>query len=153
MKVIFLDIDGVLNNRDTWGNRPLIKAFDKDCIAAFNKIIDATGARIVISSSWRNLFKYEQLCALLRNVGVRGAILDQTPTVSLSRRRGAEIKAWLDNGLWPEIDGFIILDDETDMGELLDHLIQTDYNVGLTDGMADIAIERLRGNGSSKFDY
>ena len=153
MKVIFLDIDGVLNNRDTWGNRPLIKAFDKDCIAAFNKIIDATDARIVISSSWRNIFAYEQLRTLLKNVGVKGIILGQTPTISLSGRRGAEIKEWLDNGLWPEIDGFIILDDETDMNEVESHLVQTNSNVGLTDDMANIAIERLKGNGSSKFDY
>ena len=150
MKIIFLDIDGVLNNSRCWGNRPAIKAFDKECIIAFNEIIDATKARIVISSSWRNLFTYDSLCDILRKVGVKGAILDVTPTVSIHRHRGAEIKAWLDTKLWPEINSFIILDDEADMEDLKDHLLQTDSYTGLTSNMAVIAIERLKGNGSSK---
>lgn len=152
MKIIFLDIDGVLNNSKCWGKRPVIRAFDQNCIQAFNRIVDATEAYIVISSSWRNVFKYNELCAMLRKVGVQGPILDKTPMVKLSGHRGAEIKAWLRNGIWPEIDGFVILDDEADMDGLGDHLIQTNNEIGLTEVMADIAIERLKGDGSSKFN-
>ncbi len=60
--IIFLDFDGVLNteqhqaklavdrlpNKDAWG--PL---FDPRAVANLRKIIDATDAAIVISSSWR----------------------------------------------------------------------------------------------------
>ena len=63
MKVIFLDIDGVLNterkalqayegkceSHDEFG-----RMFDEESLCWLNKIIDETGAEIVISSSWRN---------------------------------------------------------------------------------------------------
>ncbi|MDE6338813.1 MAG: hypothetical protein K2K97_03370 [Muribaculaceae bacterium] len=63
--VIFLDFDGVLNTeqyqarlavegkptKDAWG--PL---FDPRAVGNLKKIIDATDAEIVISSSWRYLY-------------------------------------------------------------------------------------------------
>ena len=56
MKVIFLDIDGVLNSRrydakrDKNGNTNI----DETRLPLVKRIVDATGARIVLSSSWRN---------------------------------------------------------------------------------------------------
>ena len=77
MKVIFLDIDGVLNTpasiklapifvegAPTWYGRHL-HAFDKNCISALNKITDATKAKIVISSTWRLMFEQAQRYCLI----------------------------------------------------------------------------------------
>ena len=65
MKVIFLDIDGVLNThesattlRESFVERGAdlmgFNRFDKNCVARVNRITDETGAKIVISSSWRH---------------------------------------------------------------------------------------------------
>ena len=59
MKIIFLDIDGVLCTAKSVGllktniDGRLAKQFDPDCVVRLNHITDATGAQIVISSSWR----------------------------------------------------------------------------------------------------
>ena len=47
MKLIFLDVDGVLN-RDTTEQH-----FEDDCLGALKYLVDKTGARIVLSSTWR----------------------------------------------------------------------------------------------------
>lgn len=47
MKVIFLDIDGVLKEEDCHAE------FKDECFARLKKIVDATGAEIILSSSWR----------------------------------------------------------------------------------------------------
>ena len=65
MKVIFLDIDGVINT-EKWVAYSIENGlpvhdkydgqhtFDENCLYWLNKIIDETGAQIIISSSWRN---------------------------------------------------------------------------------------------------
>ena len=47
MKVIFLDIDGVLKQEDYDAE------FQDECFARLKRIVDATGAIIILSSSWR----------------------------------------------------------------------------------------------------
>ncbi len=47
MKVIFLDIDGVLKEEDYDAE------FKDECFARLKRIVDATGAEIILSSSWR----------------------------------------------------------------------------------------------------
>ncbi len=47
MKVIFLDIDGVLKEEDYDAE------FKDECFARLKQIVDATGAEIILSSSWR----------------------------------------------------------------------------------------------------
>lgn len=54
-KVIFLDIDGVLCNLEQWKTHlpDNEHPFDPICVERLNRIIEKTGAEIVISSSWR----------------------------------------------------------------------------------------------------
>ena len=49
MKIIFLDIDGVLNQTGNAASLP----FDPNCVMYLNHVIKETGAHIVISSAWR----------------------------------------------------------------------------------------------------
>jgi hypothetical protein len=73
--------------------------------------------------------------------GVRPAyILDSTPNLG-NAKRGVEIAEWLDDH--PEVTHFVILDDDQDMEDLMDHLILIDPEVGLTDADADEVIKRL----------
>ncbi len=65
MKIIFLDIDGVLNHmywlKKMKGVEGDKKFFDPDCVRRLNTITDKTGAKIVLSSSWRIGKTKEQL--------------------------------------------------------------------------------------------
>ena len=146
MKIIFLDIDGVLNTISNWGSRPIEKRFTPECIAALNRITEYTGAKIVISSTWRNIMGYYELSALLHSVGIEGEIIGKTPLVKLSGGpRGEEIERFLYEYRKSEFDvsSFVILDDDTDMGDLMEHLVWCSPNTGLTEGLADIAIRKL----------
>jgi hypothetical protein len=86
MKIIFLDIDGVLNNvycesRDKFGC-----TFHSNFVDNLRSIIDKTGAKIVISSSWRtdgldimkDLWKYRDL---------PGEVIDVTPDYRFNKTR------------------------------------------------------------------
>ncbi len=149
MKVIFLDIDGVLVNTDALlAGRKLDGnvRFAPECVRALNAITEATGAALVISSNWRRFNK--DMFAILAENGVRGQIIGQTPDLGTVRRsgvvvtvdRGREILAWLS---LHRPERFIILDDEDDMGDLLPRLVQTDYSTGLTESDAQRAIGLL----------
>ena len=141
MKVIFLDIDGVLNSSET---AALYGGFDKFSPAAvgrLNWLTDRTEAKIVVSSAWRFGRSVLELKQILSDQGVTGEVIDKTPTKMSLRNRGQEIQHWMDNN--STLDEFVILDDDSDMGHLLDHLVQTDFNVGLTDVEMHECIRRL----------
>ena len=106
MKVLFLDIDGVLNDavniHNLMDDKPTKEHLD--CLKA---ILDATGAKVVLSSTWRLFPDSRNIVKnCLRNIG--SDIYDKTK--ELSKGRGAEIKEWLDRH--PEVDKFVILDDD-----------------------------------------
>lgn len=150
MKIIFLDIDGVLVNKAALlaGRGPDGNVrFAPECVRALNAITDATGAAFVISSNWRK-FNQDMFTILAAN-GVTGKIYGMTPDLDVKRasgvwmaiERGQEIRAWMGR-LW-QPERFVILDDEDDMGEFLPQLVRTNYEIGLTDGDAQRAIAML----------
>ncbi len=117
MKVIFLDIDGVLNCQRTaiafsgvsWSGSAGIRAkMDEVAIQLIKRIAKQAGAQIVLSSSWRNDNNWQSIGPAL---GLN--ILDRTPTHSGSR--GDEIAAWLVQH--PEVETYAIIDDD---GSMLD---------------------------------
>ena len=111
MKVIFLDIDGVLCIHapdGNWGAED-DDVLSADCCRRLKEIVDATGCKLVLSSSWR-LFRenVSSLFAQLRPFGItRADFLGGTP---LLEERGEEILAWL--ARHPLVGRFIALDDE-----------------------------------------
>jgi len=125
IKVIFLDIDGVLNNPKQWGNRFLDLRFDEECVNQFNRIVEATNAKIVLSTSWRKLYKYDILTKVLKDVGVRGEFIGITPALhSLHSQRGDEINEWIKYYGRKNIDSFVVLDDDSDMDKVLGHFVK-----------------------------
>ena len=149
--IIFLDIDGVVNNSDitkfegrtgeyAYGVFTSEKYFDSNCVACLNKIIEATGADIVISSSWRILFDKETLSSFFERQGVKGTIIDCTRRDSQGLR-GLDIQDWLDRH--PEVKSFVILDDVDDMAHLMPYLIHTTYDKGLEEHHVNEAIAML----------
>lgn len=144
MGLIFLDIDGVLNSQRTpFG--PCSCETDPINVKALNRITDATGAWIIVSSIWR--FRYparSMMQALLSAKGVTGVIEGTTPKLTGDSTRGDEIKAWLDaHPGWKDVP-FIIIDDDPDIAPFQDRFIQTSFETGLTEADADRAIAMLR---------
>lgn len=148
VKVIFLDIDGVLNNLESLrfprvrveSSQHSYSAAHPSCIKALNQIIAATEARIVISSTWRGI-GLAVLFEIFHQWGVRGMTVGYTPLWDRSNERGDEIASWLSGH--PEVESFVILDDCDDMGHLRHRLVQTNYEIGLTAEDADRATAML----------
>jgi hypothetical protein len=147
MKVIFLDIDGVMNNLESLrfprtkvaSSKHSYSVAHPSCVEALNRITSATDARIVISSTWRGI-GLQVLFEIFHQWGITGKTIGYTPLGGRTCERGAEIQEWLSAH---EVDSFVILDDGDDMGHVRHRLVQTDYQVGLTEADADRAIAIL----------
>jgi hypothetical protein len=124
MKIIFLDIDGVLNSHaymtkmgELWDDPA--NQIDPELVARLNKITDATGAKLVISSTWRLPFldycRIDMLAELMASYGITGEVIGMTPAIGMTgsnERRGREIAIWLADNLYFKVETFIVLDDD-----------------------------------------
>ena len=162
MKVIFLDIDGVLNCAtsksrcidDVCG---VIHGIDSDKVKRLAKIVEATGAQIILSSDWKDGWekyytsqKPSHAKYLDNHLYKKGklTIKDKTPnTHKGSWFRGSEIIAYL--RMHQDIKNYVILDDtffdDFANKEIEEHLVLTNREVGLTDGDVNDAIKILLG--------
>jgi hypothetical protein len=151
--ILFLDIDGVLvtaanwidASRQTLGDDPPVAS--PVAVAALNRILREAGAQIVVSSSWRK-FGRRYLDRCFARWKVQSPIFSMTPDMSRQQRvisigapRWLEIDTWLRTTGTPR--KFVILDDEHDMGPLQPYLIQSTFQQGLTEELADKAIAML----------
>jgi hypothetical protein len=146
MRVVFLDIDGVLNSdpflSESCQGRfvPHGDIIDRIAVGFLNEIVEKSGAKIVISSSWRNGFKWDALVDLLRIVGVKGDIIDKTPRTFSYLPRGAEIAKWLSEN---PVDGMVCLDDALDMTVVEPWTVRTDFAEGLVQRHVELALAVL----------
>jgi hypothetical protein len=148
MRIIFLDIDGVLNSSKfikrlgkSWTGAQI----DPEAVSILNEIIRETEAKIVISSSWRIVFSLERINSILNDNGFVGEIIGETPRVDWEPySRGNEIQMWLDSN--PDIESFVIIDDYSDMGELIKFLVQTKTDDGLLKKHIPLIIKLLTNN-------
>ena len=152
MRLIFLDIDGVLNiyspsyytsrlrkDQDT-------KWVEPHLVERLEWLIEHTDAYIVVSSSWRTIMddlKYE-----LEREGFRywDKVIGKTPVL---KHRGEEIKAFLDSFEEP-IEAFVVLEDEIEdvCGEKCNEIdprfvVEVDSKNGLTHQNIEKAYEIL----------
>ncbi len=110
-------------------------------VERLNQITEATGAKIVWSSSWRLFWDFEDAKQRFPEWGIEAELIGTTP--SMAGPRGNEIQAWLDNH--PEVEAFIIVDDSTDMVHLRDRLVRTRFQddiPGLVPGLQDHHVEQ-----------
>lgn len=162
-KVIFLDIDGVLNS-DAYMKKQLDNSskgieseIDPATLILLKKAVDTTGAKIVLSSSWRITRKCNELEKFLMKFGI--SLSGKTPYVD--GKRGLEIKQYLSEN--ENVEQYLILDDEIFESfdeELVNHLILTKldqnyhgFGEGLTDKHIKQIVERFgRVNKRERFD-
>lgn len=132
MKVVFLDIDGVLNSHRSavaFGGMPFDAVahrtrFDEVAVRLIGGIAETAGAQIVLSSSWRNDCNWRTIGPAL---GL--TIVDRTP--SYLGPRGKEIAAWL--AAHPEVTNYAIVDDDGDMlPEQMPFFVHTHMQDGFT---------------------
>ena len=133
-KVIFLDIDGVLNSviydrerGEDDGN------IDRSRLPLLKRIIDETGAEVVLSTSWRRHWDRspekrdelgDELDKIFGEFGI--TISGKTPLLG---ERAHEISAWLTEH--PEVCAFAVIDDIfAGWGELSDHVVKTNARIG-----------------------
>ena len=162
-KIIFLDIDGVLNtkwwysqmdrntHRDKYGY-----AFDPQAVANLRKIVEETGADIVISSSWKCM-GLSQMEDIWKDRNLPDIIIGITPnsvsdellidadidSMELFHIRGEEIKEWLKKH-GKRVCNYVIIDDMDNMlpGQQ-SHFVQTNPEMGITEDDAEKAIAIL----------
>lgn len=151
-RVLFLDIDGVLNsaewfarmNCDALSRDPISNMLDPECVARLNGLLDKCGASVVVSSSWRIIHSVDAIESALKEVGFVGKIIGSTP--KYLGCRGAEIA----KRLWVEgrgAENICILDDDADMAHLEPSLVRTSWSVGLTDADCAKALALFEGRG------
>lgn len=128
MKVLFLDVDGVLNSINTTSFKNNPWPTDPYMCFLVGKIQLDTDCAIVVSSSWRH---HPEGMELLRKRF--NNVIDKTG--SDGRCRGDEIQAWLDQH--PEVTAYAILDDDADMlvGQA-ENFFKTTFQDGLTEDIA-----------------
>jgi hypothetical protein len=131
MKILFLDIDGVVNGDATLRrNRRLI---DPQLAALVRGILSAVpGLLVVLSSSWRYSAKGRNV--IERRVAPSH---DVTPILhDITLERGHEIEAWLVEH--PGVERYAILDDDPAMlPHQLPNFFQTSSESGITEEIAN----------------
>jgi len=127
MKVIFLDIDGVLNCAKTPNPRKLPYVVDPKLLRRFERLVERTKAKVVLASTWR----YDPAGIFsARHWGIR--FIDVIPDMP-GRPRRDEILAWLKHH--PRVKRFAVIDDEDDELDELP-LFQPSAATGLTTEIA-----------------
>lgn len=155
MKVVFLDFNGIL---DTYDNMDVV---DLDNLNRLKTIVDVTGAKVVLTTSNKNnYYRSGKIRGILKYIidSLLEAGIDVIGMVPMLDSREKEIHAYLD--MHPEVEEFVILDDDYDMPSFKDNLILLPSQSigpeqnGLEDEHVERAIEILgvNYNLSDKFD-
>ena len=157
MKIIFLDIDGVISTHSSKmeayrtqyecsSMQYQANHIDTKLVKNLKQLQGIMNAKIVISSAWRYSWSLNELRWFLQN---RGNISPETVIATTLYRddgsRGLEIREYLE--LHPEITDFIILDDDQDIEdapELVPWWIRTKLEEGFTEEMLERALLTLR---------
>jgi hypothetical protein len=151
--LIFLDIDGVLNSARFLSERAggegvvivdgqfdATHTIDPERVAFLNRLVEESGARVVLSSSWRCLFGLERTQRSLQAKGFAGRLADATVRL-VGRPRHAEIRHYLAG--FSRVPNFVVLDDDLGAGDgLCEHFVRVED--GLEPAHVEAALAVLR---------
>jgi hypothetical protein len=121
MKIIFLDIDGVISTSQCWGkgndNKWGAYMFDPKCVAVLNFILKETGAEIILSSDWKSHYTLFEMNEIFAHNGVIKGPIGFTPNSksytgdNLEGGRIDEINSWLNTHAWKGDIKWVAVDD------------------------------------------
>jgi hypothetical protein len=173
MRIVFLDMDGVLNSVAFFDSNPKLdpdtatvpdggsdqwwtRMVNPEQVKLLNVILAETGAKVVLSSSWRYHVDPEWMQRILEAQGFVGEVIARTPrqkdsgeTIMVAQTRGHEIERWMVENKHLEIESFVILDD---MGpgafaHMAPYLVRTSWANGLQEHHIKAAIDMLQNAG------
>ena len=154
-KIIFLDVDGILNiHSESYYTRTLDKndesrTIEEHLVKRLMWILEQTGAVIVVSSSWR--LNMDELQRDMEDAGFTmwNLVIGKTPRI---RWRGDEIEDWISHHT--DIENYVVLEDEIiDVcGEYCnaippENVVEIDMETGITHATAMKAVEILTKKG------
>lgn len=139
MNVVFLDFNGVL---DTFENMDVI---DVDNLNRLKKIVDLSNSKVVLTTSNKNIFYYSgQIRGILKYLidSLLSVGIDVIGMVPMLSNREDEIIAYLMEH--PEVENYVILDDDYDMPRLSSHLVKLPSQmIGFEQkGLEDVHVEK-----------
>lgn len=146
---LFLDFDGVIAR--PIADQSAIERLDPVAVGRLERIVQATGAEIVVSSSWRYdaAKKVGHSCFTLRgwlaHHGFTGTLVGETPTIPNGIRR-IEIGRYLFTKS-PFPRSIAILEDDHEMGPLSPWTVRTDFDKLLSEADVEHAIALLKNRG------
>lgn len=132
-RVIFLDIDGVLNTMKFLTGAGLKSAMSMDPVnvARMRAVVEKTGAKLVISSAWRQAHDWEEI---IRSEAAKAGWTDLPIIGRTGERatRGEEIDQWFKEN---PTEDFVIVDDNVwDMlPSQQSHIVECDERIGFSE--------------------
>lgn len=149
-RIVFLDVDGVLNTSTTVERTKTGEIFvDETLLNRLVNLCNKTNAKVIISSDWRfganinadpsDKSNYNELIEKLSSKGIS---IVENPCTEMLRTRGKEIQDCISK-LGDVIESFVILDDWDDVEPFSDNFVHVSAGVGLTDEDVELAIQIL----------
>ena len=155
MRVVFLDFDGVITTLKSRYH------LDPEKMELVKRIVDATDAKIVITSSWRRFTLEDTIKSITDTssphvgenpfvpieavIGVTARMYGfkySDPKKHYSIPRGVEIERWINEH--PEVEQYVILDDDCDMLYYQrNNFVHTDTYNGISEADVEKAIKIL----------
>lgn len=143
-RLLFLDIDGVLNSTAfaLRERTPGVMGIDTNTIPLLHSILERADCDIVLSSTWRYIYGLQETVQMMVHAGFKypEAVVARTPLIR-GVSRGAEVHQW--RTLQPHTGPYVCLDDDADFlkGQ---PLVQTSGYCGLTRVEADACVHMFR---------
>jgi HAD domain in Swiss Army Knife RNA repair proteins len=154
--LLFLDCDGVLNSINWFHFRGTVEGkkrrefffnnyegrtalelhlLEPECVSRVSKLVHSVGAKVVISSTWREGSSPEHFESLFKELGAelpKNTIIGLTPIMDEvdSYKRATEINTWISANKYK--GAYLILDDEDKFFDDQPSY-RTDHKVGITD--------------------
>lgn len=130
MRILFLDLDGVLVTARSQFAQRSPNAVDREGVAMLQAVAEEARARFVISSTWREGETHLSFQRRFDEIGIAADLLHEdwaTPVLGGDRQR--EIDDWL--ARHPEVTHYAIVDDGVGLDDASRHLVRTEFDDGL----------------------
>ena len=151
VKILFLDIDGVLNKQDVVSMYD-DKAILSEKITLINQIVEKTKCVIVVISNWATILSFQRLCERLYEKGLIEETIftaighDETPTVTDEQpvsviKKDFFIKTFIEEH---KIKSYVVIDDSLESNDIdKNHIVIPKSNQGIVEGDVFKAIDIL----------
>jgi hypothetical protein len=147
--LIYLDIDGVMVPANSWRRPEMLEdgfpEFSSKAVLSLNRIISNSNANIVLTTSHKHKYTIKEWKTIFKRRNINVDKISRLPKNSNHLDRKEELLKWFDNKHL--LGKFLIIDDDKSLNGLPDFLknklIQTSGSVGLTDYLANEAIDKI----------